>query len=107
VPAVRTGLKPKLFIGAASGMFALMDKVRQNSGPKPIRLAHCCPNRKKLWRFLKIGGSVSMRVVPPLGPTYMGGKCRSVWAQSEVLTWRTCGGTRCELGEHFGNPLGT
>ncbi len=34
-------------------------------------------------------------------------KCPSIWAKSEVLTWRTCGGTRCELGEHFGNPLGT
>jgi hypothetical protein len=36
VPAVRTGLKPKLSIGEASGMFALMNKGCQNSGPKPI-----------------------------------------------------------------------
>jgi hypothetical protein len=34
-------------------------------------------------------------------------KCQSIWAKSEVLIWRTCWGTHCELGEHFGNPLGT
>ncbi len=36
VSAVRTGLKPKLSIGEASRMFALMNKVCQNSRPKPI-----------------------------------------------------------------------
>jgi hypothetical protein len=77
-------------------MFALVDKVRQNSGPKPIRLAHGCPNRKKLWRFLKIGGSVSMCVVPPLGPTYIGESAEAYGLK-----------VRCLHGNMWGNTLWT
>jgi hypothetical protein len=96
-------LKLKLFIGGASATFALVDKVRQNSGPKPIGLAHRCPNRKKLGRFLKIGGSVSMCVVPPFGPTYIGESAKAYGLK-----------VRCLYGEHvgehvvnLGNILGT
>ncbi len=53
-----------------------------------------------------------MYIFPPLGPTYIGESAKAyglkvIWAKSEVLIWRTCWGTHCELGEHFGNPLGT
>ncbi len=34
--SVRMGLMPKFHIGEASEMFTLMNKVCQNSGPKPI-----------------------------------------------------------------------
>jgi hypothetical protein len=30
------------------------------------------PKKMKLWRLLKIEGSVLMYIVPPLGPTYIG-----------------------------------
>ncbi len=48
-----------------------------------------------------------MYVVPPLGPTYIGESAKAYGLKREVLIRRTCGGTHCELGEHFGNPLGT
>jgi len=48
--------------------------------------------------------------VPPLWPTYVGGKedniCQSIWDKSEVL-WRTCWGTYWELGEHIENLMRT
>jgi len=55
----------------------------------------------KLWRLLKIEGSVLMYIVPPLGLTYIG---ESVKVYGLKVT---CWGTHCELEEHFGNPLGT
>jgi hypothetical protein len=92
-PAIRTGLKPKLSIGEASRMFALLNKVCQNLGPKPIWLAHCCPNKKKLW-FLKIGGSVLICGVPPLGPTYIGESAKAYGLK-----------VRCLHGEHVGEHV--
>ncbi len=32
---------------------------------------------------------------------------KNVHDKNEVLIWRTCWGTHCELGEHIGNPLRT
>jgi len=63
------------------------------------------PKKMKLWRFLKIEGSVLMYIVPPLWPTYIGESAKAY--KSEVLIWGTYWGTHCELGEHFWNPLGT
>jgi hypothetical protein len=63
------------------------------------------PKKMKLWRLLKIEGFILIYVVPPLGPKE--NICQSTWVRSEVLIRRTCWGTHCELGEHFGNPLGT
>ncbi len=78
----------KLSIGEASGMFALMNKVCQNSGPKPK------PNKKKLWRFLKIEGSVLMYIVPPLGRTYIGESAKAYGLK-----------VRCLYGEHVGEHI--
>jgi len=57
----------------------------------------------KLWRFLKIEGSVLMNIVPPLGPTYIG-------ESAEAYELKV----RCSYGEHvgehnvsLGNILGT
>jgi hypothetical protein len=51
----------------------------------------------KLWRLLKIEGSVLMYVVPPLWAAYIGER-RTTFAkvygiQVEVLKWRTWWGT--------------
>jgi hypothetical protein len=92
--SVCTGLMQKFPIGEASGMFALMNKLCQNSGPQPIWLAHCSPNKKKLWRFLKIEGSVLMYIVPPLGPTYIGESAKAYGLK-----------VRCLYGEHVGEQI--
>ncbi len=44
----------------------------------------------------------------PLGtPREYSANTLGSWDESEVLIWRTCWGTHCELREHIGNPLGT
>jgi hypothetical protein len=65
----------------------------------------------KLWRLLKIEGSVLIYMVPRFGPTYIGER-RTTFAKAHglevrCLIRRTCWGTHCELGEHVANPLGT
>jgi hypothetical protein len=44
-----------------------MPKLGQNQFDWPI-----APKQMKLWRLLKIKGSVLMYIVPPLGPIYIG-----------------------------------
>jgi len=56
--------------------------------------------KQKLWRLLKIEGSVLMYIVPPLGPTYIGER-RTTFAKAYGIK------VRCLNGEHIGNPLGT
>jgi hypothetical protein len=57
------------------------------------------PQKLKLWRLLKIGGSVLMYIVPPFTPAYRWKEnniCQSIWNKSVVLKWRTCWGTYWE-----------
>jgi len=61
------------------------------------------PKKKKLWRLLKIKGSVLMYIVPPLGPTYIGESAKAYGLK-----------VRCLYGEHvgehtvnLGNSVGT
>jgi len=58
----------------------------------------------KLWRLLKIEGSVLMYIVPPLGPTYIGER-RTTFAKTYGIKVRCLYGEH--VGEHIGNPLGT
>jgi hypothetical protein len=45
--------------------------------------------KMKLWRLLKIKGSVLMYIVPPLGPTYIGESAKAYGLK-----------VRCLYGEH-------
>jgi hypothetical protein len=54
----------------------------------------------KLWRLLKIEGSILMYIVPPLGPTYIGGSAKAYGLKVRCLYEE-------HVGEHFGNPLRT
>jgi hypothetical protein len=57
----------------------------------------------KLWRLLKIEGSILKYRVPPLWPTYIGER-RTTFAKTYGIKVR-CYGKR--VGEHIGNILGT
>ncbi len=75
-------------------MFALITKLCQNQFDWPI-----APKKMKLWRLLKIEGSVLMYIVPPLGPTYLGESAKAYGIK-----------VRCLYAEHIvnlGNILGT
>jgi len=57
----------------------------------------------KLWRLLKIEGSILKYRVPPFWPTYIGER-RTTFAKTYGIKVR-CYGKR--VGEHIGNILGT
>ncbi len=58
------------------------------------------PKKMKLRRLLKIEGSVLIYIVPPLGPTYIGGR-RTTFAKAHGLE------VRCFYGEHVGEHIVT
>ncbi len=70
-------------------MFALITKLCQNQFDWPI-----APKKMKLWRLLKIEGSVLMYIVPPLGPTYIGESAKAYGLK-----------VRCLYGEHVGEHI--
>jgi len=59
--------------------------------------------KMKLWRLLKIEGSILKYRVPPFWPTYIGER-RTTFAKTYGIKVR-CYGKR--VGEHIGNILGT
>jgi len=66
------------------------------------------PQKLKLWRLLKIEGSVLMYIVPLFSPTYRWKKnniCQRRWNTSAVLKWRTCWGTYWEPIRNSGGAL--
>ncbi len=62
------------------------------------------PKKVKLWRLLRIEGSVLIYIDPPLGRTYIGER-RTTFAKAHGLEVRCLYGEH--VGEHFENPLGT
>jgi hypothetical protein len=56
----------------------------------------------KLWRLIKIEGSILMYIVPPVQPTYIGER-KTTFAYG--IKVKCLYGER--VGEHIGNPLGT
>jgi hypothetical protein len=54
----------------------------------------------KLWRLLKIEGSVLIYIVHPLGPTYIGER-RTTFAKAHGLE------VRCICGEHVEEHIGS
>jgi len=70
----------------------------QNQFDPPIT-----PKKMKLWRLLKIEGSVLMYMVPPLRPTYIGESAKAYGLKVKCLYGE-------HVGEHIvnlGNILGT
>ncbi len=56
------------------------------------------PQKMKLWRLLKIKGSVLIYIVLPVGPTYTGER-RTTFAKAHGLE------VRCLYGEHVGEHI--
>jgi hypothetical protein len=52
----------------------------------------------KLWRLLKLKGSVLIYIVPPLGPTYIGER-RITFAKTHGLEMK------CLYGKHVGEQI--
>jgi hypothetical protein len=63
------------------------------------KISPLLPKKMKLWRLLKIEGSVLIYIVPPLGPTYIGERRTTTFAKAHGLE------VRCLYGEHVGNTL--
>jgi hypothetical protein len=72
----------------------------------PTHALHCyvqedwpiAPKNMKLWRLLKIEGSVLIYIVLPLGPTSIGER-RTTFAKAHGLE------VRCLYGEHVGEHI--
>jgi hypothetical protein len=65
----------------------------------------------KLWRLLKIQGSILMYISPPLWPAYIGER-KTIFAKAYGMKVRCFYGEHVgehivNLGEHIENPLGT
>ncbi len=83
-----------------------INKLCQNSGPKPIWSAHCSQKNETMEAPHNRIFCFDVYSSSPWAHLYRW-KCQSIWAKREVLIWRTCWGTHCELGKHCGNSLGT
>jgi len=81
------GLENPLEFSLSSTNYAKI--LGQNQFDWPI-----APKKMKLWRLLKIEGSVLMYIVPPLGPTYIGESAKAYGLK-----------VRCLYGEHVGEHI--
>jgi len=79
-------------------------------GDKPIWLAHCSQKNETMQALQNRRVCFDVYRSSPSARLYRWKEnniCQSIWDESELLIWRTCWGTHCELGEHIGNTLRT